>query len=76
MEVAKQDLVSQGMDLGLPDSGQEENASKTSYISSVTSLTLRLPAFDHVNMHGKAYLKIKSKECIYVTNKAAAQQQD
>ena len=62
LEVASKDLDSQDLTAVL----MPPNAS-SQYVSSVTSLTLRLPAFDHIEHNGKAYLKIKSDEFIFAT---------
>lgn len=59
LTVATADLKSQDISITLA----AEDATK--YISSVTSLAIRLPAFDHVNIKTKAYMRIKSDEFVF-----------
>ena len=40
-------------------------SSGSKYLSSITSLSVRIPAFDHVEHLGKAYMKIKSNEFLF-----------
>ena len=39
----------------------------TEYASSLTSMVMRLPAFDFIEHNSKAYMKIKSEELIFAT---------
>jgi len=57
--VATADLKSQDIALTLAAEGV------TKYLSSVTSLAIRLPAFDHVDLNSKAYMRIKSDEFVF-----------
>lgn len=41
------------------------------YLSSVTSLSIRIPAFDYVVHKGKRFLKIKSNEFIFAKSSLA-----
>ena len=66
LKVAIKDLASQDLTLLMPPHASSQ------YVSSVTSLTLRLPAFDHIEYIGKAYLKIKSDEFIFATTSASS----
>ena len=59
LAVATADLKSQDIPITLPADGV------TKYLSSVTSLAIRLPAFDHVNLKAKAYMRIKSDEFVF-----------
>jgi len=57
---ALKDLSSQDINIML-DSPNAQGK----YLTSVTSLSVRIPAFDYVNHGGKRFLKIKSNEFIF-----------
>ena len=56
---ATKDLISQ--DISIHMEAQE----KVKFLSSITSLSIRLPAFDHIYHNNKKYLKIKSNEFLF-----------
>ena len=63
LETAMVDIKSQEMPIELSNASGGDGGGK--YLSSITSLTIRLPAFDHLEHMGKAYMKIKSKEFVF-----------
>lgn len=56
---ATKDLISQDISI------QMEAQEKVKFLSSITSLSIRLPAFDHICHNNKKYLKIKSNEFLF-----------
>jgi len=56
---ATKDLISQDISI------QMDASEKVKFLSSITSLTIRLPAFDHICHNDKKYLKIKSNEFLF-----------
>ena len=73
--MATKDLTSQeiNLTLGQANSSPQPNGSTQKYLSSVTSLTIRLPAFDHVSHNGSAYMKIKSDEFMFAKSAAVSE---
>lgn len=49
----------------------DSSAADGAYLTSVTSLVARLPAFDHVEHNSLAYLRIKSDEIIFAQHLAS-----
>lgn len=66
ISVATADLKSQDLAITL---GREGGAK---YLCSVSSLSIRLPAFDHVEINKKAYMRIKSDEFLFAKTSATA----
>ena len=54
-------MESQGLNIPQPESASADAA----YLSSITSLVARLPAFDFVEHKKMAYLRIKSDQIVY-----------
>ena len=59
LATASQDLKSQDLQITLRQQGGDK------FLCSVTSLTIRLPAFDHVEHASRAYMRIKSDEFLF-----------
>jgi len=57
---ATKDLISQDISIQMDDAQE-----KIKFLSSITSLSIRLPAFDHICHNNKKYLKIKSNEFLF-----------
>ena len=55
-------MKSQEINLTLNSTAQ---AATQKYLSSATSISIRLPAFDYYDNNGKAYLKVKSDDFIF-----------
>ena len=67
VETATQDLKTQEIELTM---SQSPGAATGKYLSSITSLTIRLPAFDHVSHNNKAYMRIKCDDFLFARNTA------
>ena len=61
LTVAIKDLESQNINIML----DSPSAQGKQYLSSITSLSVRIPAFDYVSIGGNCYLKIKSNEFVF-----------
>ena len=70
-DVASKDLKSQEMNI---DFGPNSEGGK--YLASATSLSARLPAFDHVCHQDMAYMKIKSDEFVFASSAANENDRD
>ena len=57
---AVKDLESQNINIML-----DSTSAQCKSLASVTSLSVRIPAFDYVNYGGKRFLKIKSNEFVF-----------
>lgn len=66
LATATKDLESQEIHLGL-----DSPSAQGQYLTSVTSIAARIPSFDHINIQGKRYLKIKSDEFIFARSSLA-----
>ena len=72
LDVANLDLKSEEINISLshPSPSAQSDGTSQKYLSSVTSMTIRLPAFDHVCLNDKAYMKIKSDEFMFAKSGA------
>ena len=66
-EKARYDLTSQNIHIPIIENASADAA----YLTSVTSLVARLPAFDHVEHNKLAYLRIKSDEIVLADHVAS-----
>ena len=51
--------------VGQANQSPQLNGATQKFLSSVTSLSVRLPSLDHLSYNSKAYMKIKSDEFMF-----------